>query len=406
MMEPDDVDELRALVVGFLQQSIKDNPNGFALEQFERIFPDRCDEPRDWYKRYGKSNALDALKCIVGDSISVRPSRGTYQISLIVSGSGVDKDLLSLIVGQKTSSKKSSRGRGRYQSFVALNQIRSHRTTPSQFRPRRNSPDNSCYYNDRRPSSASIGPPRPQPTSYNSMSQNRSGPYSSDPRRLSQLQSSSLMTSEARSQSVIGSQNIQPQVTSRSPSTSTTSPSNITSLKWQSPSTTVSPQQQSISTKQSTNDSQVLRTINLVNQNFQEPSSTPKNVTRIDSNPEVERKKDILAQRISRLMSTRTNDLKLLHLSSLYKLEFEEEIKAQDYGYNSLTELLRDPVLTKQFEINCHAPFFSLRRRLPGSETSCQEEAISSNLSKVTVADPFNLKKMISSLQKTTWTLS
>lgn len=53
--------ELEALILAFLQQSIRKHPHGMSLHTFENEFPNICDEPEDWFKRYRVESALEAL---------------------------------------------------------------------------------------------------------------------------------------------------------------------------------------------------------------------------------------------------------------------------------------------------------------------------------------------------------
>lgn len=365
----EELDELASLVVGFLQQSLKENPSGFSLREFDRVFPERTDEPRDWYKRYKKSSTLGALELIKDHVIlSHDPHFGGNFIQLNPKSSKVDKHLVDLIVNQKTSTKK-RRGSGRpsqsdrARASFALNRQYSNDRREGSYRSRLNQSHLLRHENNysNRPT-----PPPPRQTIYEDPA-TRAAP--GDPRA---------------SRNFVPPQ-IKPSRPSSIPSHKTTTTSRSTPTT--APSATVKPSVQS-------------------------PAPKPQDV---QEDPGVYQRKLHVRQRILSMLTRRYSEIKLLHLANLYHLEYAENLDPASLGHKNLSGLFTDPVMKEQIELGFRVPFhFIYAKAINGKENVAQNGSAGKSQDdqpvkphvirtysrhKLEAIDPFNVKTMLLSLQ-------
>lgn len=390
-MDPEDKSELQALVVGFLTQSLKENPEGFTLQEFERSFPAKVDEPPDWYKRYHKKNTLEALQCIPDVVKLGRDNRrNLVLISLNRRSDKVDGDLINLIVNQRSSSKK-KRGHSSRPSSRALASFNLNRRSsgfynrPNTFRSRINHDqhyrdESSFYRNDSPPVISQSERPPFRPSIYNK----------------AHTSSSSRM--------VAGD------------------PRNRTSM--------VPPQVRPASQLPISKPKEISIARPPQNASFPKPPikpvitapAQPKQHTK-EEDPTIQRKKDHVRQRIVSLLKRKLPEIKLLHLNSLYQLEYNEKIDTLELGHNNLTTLLQDPLLSEFIQINYSSGFVTISvkdvdKENVGSDdpsknpitakfngvngynhANGQSSVLSSAKAKLDAIDPFNVKNMLQTLE-------
>lgn len=396
----EDREEISALVLGFLTQGLKENPNGYSIREFERFFPERTDEPVDWYKRYKKRSTLEALECIQAEraiQLDFNRRTGETYVKLNRASDRVDDHLVDLVVGQRSSNKKrrTSRPSSRALTSFSLNRQYSSHHGRGHNHPFRLNHDQ--HYSG----SASINNPSPLSNRsfvYNRQPSGSSRVLSNDPRVRGVSSSSSHM--------------VPPQVRPPAaqppppPKPTTATPPRPPSRSSESVSSRPSVVNQSVpklSTKRSNDLNQV------------------KSSDRTDD-PTLMQKKVYLRQRLQSLLTRKLAEIKLLHLSAIYELEFEEKIDPTAYGHRDMTSLLQDPELCSHIQLNFKAPFItiSLRTRPTvngkenslssrtstatrsdnrGSSLSDKSNLISSTRSKLEAADPFNIKSMLYSLE-------
>lgn len=106
-LNSEDVEEVRALIVGFLQQSLKESRSGLTIQEFDRQFPSVCDEEPDWYRRFGKTCSLDVLR-MVPETANISTRGNQTFVSLNLSSEAVDEHLVNLITNQKSKKRNLS----------------------------------------------------------------------------------------------------------------------------------------------------------------------------------------------------------------------------------------------------------------------------------------------------------
>lgn len=356
--------ELQALVVSFLQQSLKDNPHGFSLPQFERLFPERTDEPHDWYKRYNTNNVLEALEC-VKESVRVyyNPRYQETFISLDQSSDKVDKHLVDLITNQRSSNKKRRHGRpsasAKALSSFSLNRQygNSHYNRRPRYNTTRLNYGRDSHSQDNRPAQEVPSPPAKtfRPSLYSKTFIPDSARVSAaDPR----IKNSATSVKQAQIPTY-------PKQTTPAQSAPSSSTSSIPVKRLVPP----KPQAETI-------------------------LPTP------EEDPVLVQKKSYLRQRIMSLLTRKFSEIKILHLNGLYQLEFEESIDPTALGHKSLTGVLQDPMLSEYIQINQKAPFstISARKRTVEKENVQVENKSSS---KFETSDPFDIRSLKQSLEMT-----
>lgn len=359
-------DELQALVVSFLQQGLKDNPNGFSLSQFERQFPERSDEPHDWYKRYKCKNTLEALECIQ-DTVNVYFSHRYNEtfISLDRRSDKVDPHLVDLITNQRSSNKRRKSGRPS-SSAAALASFSLNRQY-SGYRHRRPT-HNSTRLNH----------------SQNSRNDNHLIKESSPPAKSFRPNIYSKTFVDPRSRVSAADPRVKSAVTSMKPP--------------QIPTYQKSPQPVQPTSVPSASSIPVKKL------------GAPKPLVEVakeqpEDDPVLIQKKSYLRQRIMSLLTRKFSEIKILHLNGLYQMEFEEIIEPKELGHASITNLLQDPMLSEYIQINHKAPFstISARKRIVEKENISVEKkpAESRPSSKFETTDPFDIRSLKQSLEMT-----
>jgi len=375
--------EIRALVLGFLQQSLKENPYGFSVADFERFFPEKCEEPRDWYKRYKLKSTLEALECIKEDiNLTFNHRANTHFVSLNMKSDKVDPHLIDLITNQKSSSKKTSRRpSSRALASFSLNRQYSGPHSRSGYNSRLN---HGQQYRGENSFIKKSSPPlvSSRPSIYAKPLPTSSWMASGDPRNRG---SSASM--------------VPPQIKTPTPSQANLKPS---VPQTRPPSVTSQP---------------VPRFTSSVQQ--PEPTSKVKDKEQ-DEDPTLVQKKIYLRQRILSLLTRKFSEIKLLHLNSVYSIEYSENIDPAAYGHKNFTNLMQDSHLSEHIQINYKPPFVTVsarkRAQLEGKEnvasrqgnstdsstmnnTSDKSNKISTTEAKFEAVDTFNLKTMIQSLE-------
>lgn len=439
-MDPDHKDELAALVVSFLQQSYKDTPEGFTIRDFERLFPERVGEEKDWYKNYGCKNILHALENIQ-EHVFVKPnSRGTM-VSLNLKSNKIDKDLLALIVGQKSTGKKRrptyNRPSRAVASFSLNRQYSSSKpknSWNSQFSTsRRLNQDHRAdsYMIKRAPE-----PVRPSVYSNNNYSSNNSSsirpaaPY--DPRAASRISNSSPITGNL-SQPRYPTATPPPKPYSGSQQPQQNNFQSPQPPKPQPPFQSQQQQQQQQPQQQQQQQQPLKTPPKLANGASvqQQPlplgsepifrrkdrdNSSSKASSEISEDPKLTQKKSYLRQRLVFLLTKKHAEIKIVHLKDLYKIEFDETLNQENYGYKSIHELLKDPSISPSIKVNAKAPHMTIsirdRTALDGKENlnselngwannnatiNCNE--LTKSQAKVDAIEPFNLKNMLNTLE-------
>lgn len=384
-MDKEDRDEMEALVVGFLQQSLNENPGGFTLEHFERVFPDRCEEPHDWYKRYKKKNTLEALQCIK-ESVKISNRFGTTYISLILGSDVVDPHLVDLITNQKSSGKrKKGRPSSRAMSSFSLNkQYSNHSFKSNSYHPSRLNQSQNYRRDD-------------------SHQRRSSSSWSADPQSGGRWMASNDPRNRGSSAGMMAPPQVRSSQASRPPpqprpvsSPSPIRPSVAASVQPPAPSQIIIPQKH-------------------------KPLQTPSK--EVSQDPSLMRKKAHLRQKILSMLNRKFPEIKLLYLSSLFQLEYEESIDPLAYGYKSLTHLLQDPFMSESIQINYNSSIITVSAKAKGQASGKENIAsidsnvravnndngihsladksntISSSRVKLNASDPFNFRSMSQSLE-------
>lgn len=369
-MDSEKETELIGLVIGFLIQSKKDYPNGFSLGQFERMFPEKSDEPPDWYKRYGKKNALEALEAIPKHVI-VSSGMGGKMVRLNPKSDKIDRDLLDLVVNQKDSNKR-RKGPSR-PSSKALASFSLNRQYSRQPYVNRNVGNYRSRLNHDQQYPGEIvkvtTPTARPPSIYGNSGGGR--PSFGDPRNRASMVPPQIRSWQAPAPPKT------PQVMTQTPRPSTPKPPH-----QHQPATQASPH------------STVPRF------NAEPPKQKP---FEREEDPVYAQKKSHLRQRLTYLLVKKYPEIKLMHLSGLYKVEFEESIEPAKLGHTSLTTLLLDPAISSTIQINYKTPVtISLKNKsvIDGKENSNGlSDTPSLSKEKLNAVDPFNVRTMLQQLE-------
>lgn len=424
MVDESEIAELRALVVGFLQQQLNDNPQGISVRAFEKRFPEVTDEPDDWYKRYDKRNTLEALECIQ-DAVKVNYNSRFNEtfISLNLKSDSVDTHLVDLITHQRSSGKRrktTSRPSSRALSSFSLNKQYSRgydRSTrlnhghqyrnehlfakkydqptfrSSAYRTSQTSmsmqPPPQQAFTDPRLRNSMVPPQiKPQPSSYSS---SRSQHSVVSPHKPNTAQTVASLPSPQSTKPIIPTNG---QKSSSQSTNSLASPRTLTTQKVP-PITTV---------KETIQESK--------QEDLGDPLLIPK--------------KDRLRQRLIHLLTYKHAEIKLFHLSALYKLEFDENLDPKAFGHKTITDLIQDPIIRDHIQIIFGSPFVTIcasnRSPLLGKENvasgdsnnvkkqvtkryssaeclAIQKDILSSAKQKIDAADIFNVRTMLQNLE-------
>lgn len=373
-MDDDSIDELASLVVGFLQQSLKEFPRGFTLRDFERLFPDRSDEPADWYKRYKKSTTLGALELIKEHvMVNYDTHRGCNYIQLNPKSSKVDRHLVDLIINQKESTKKkrgpirSSQSDRARASFALNRQYSNYSQAPHH--PSRLNQSHFHRTQETRPP-----PPAPIPTRHTIYEETAARAAPGDPRA-----SRNFVPPQVKPPKQPSATHFPPRTLSSERPTSAPSRSSA-------PSPTSKP-------RESQEDSSLVQ------------------------------RKQYVRQKILSMLTRKYSEIKLLHLAHLYESEYDEQLDPSSLGHKNLSSLFNDPVLKEQIDMGFKMPFHFIfaKAHITGKENVAQnglsvDEDRSSEIRnsaelfghsmiktstrhKLEAIDPFNVKTMLKSLQ-------
>lgn len=385
----DDRQEIKALVIGFLQQTLKDYPQGFSITEFERKFPTATDEPPDWYKRYGKTSTLQALECI-RDTINLNYNANynmTY-ISLNLKSDSVDTHLVDLITNQRGSRKKPTRGgfarpSHRFlasRSFSLNRQYASGYSSSRPHQPARLNHDQT--YRDqfvRRRSPPPLPTVSRPPSIYDKSTKLMA---SNDPRQNRSSTSAGVM--------------VPPQVrlpAAQQQSAPRASPSVAPTFATQLPTPT-----------QTSASSEAISSLSWPISRPPTAHKTPVSEPEKKDDPAMVAKKDHLRQRLISLLMRRSSEIKIFHLTSLYKLEFGEDIDCASYNHKNLTSLLQDPIIAESIRIElrtmmsviCIRPKTSDKENI---EIKTNGHSSTSTQNKLSAVDPFNVRPMLQSLE-------
>lgn len=390
-MDEEDREELVAMVVGFLQKRIKENPNGMFLADFEHFFPIVMEETKDWYKRYKVKNALEALKA-VPEVAKVVIQNGNAHISLNKKSDKVDSSLLSLISEERNTKKSSRRPSSRAAQSFGLNRTRTNNFKSNSYQYRLNHGQQYRYDNLWQTSKSTSTPSRTQ-TLYNGSPGNSSRMAAGDPRNRSSFvppqvktssQASSISTSHYRSDNKSQSQ---AQSQNQSSYSSSQNGRNRQTQSNSLPTQPLKPQQIS---------SIPIPVKPIVEKAVEEEDLATKV------------KKIYLRQRILSLLKSKFSEIKILFLSSLYQLEYDEKIDPKALGHPNLTTLLLDPQIKPYIQINFKTPFVTISAKHRGdtnSEPASNPAAPAVNgttklakQEKLDAMDPFNIRTMMESL--------
>lgn len=394
--------ELGPLVVSFLQQTIKENPRGFALREFERKFPEGTDEPHDWYKRYHKNTTVEALQCIPGDVV-LNNYRGEIHISLNPHSKHIDRDLVDLIQNQRASNKKRTKnGYSRpshrivaLRSFNLNRQYSSGHSGGGYRQPARLNYEQQ-YRGDQFIRRSSELPPPSAPVSRPPSIYENTTPTkwmaSNDPRQS--------RTSSAPSPMV------PPQVrlpTQPKPAAVVSSPAPSQPQPHAQPQTPIRPPDPPETSVQKPTLSAVGRP------RVSRPSDEEQHK---EEDPAMVAKKNHLRQRLISLITRKAAEIKIFHLASLYQLDYHEEIDWKSYNHQSLASLLQDPIVSESIQINYRSLFstISIRPKIQSSDKEniglenrpdgmTNGHSISTTKDKLNAVDPFNVKPMLHSLE-------
>lgn len=410
----EDKQEMSALVVGFLQQTLKDNPRGLTLRDFERFFPERAEESVDWYKRYGANTTVEALK-MIPEAVRFEFSgvQSTTYITLNMASSLVDTQLVDLIQGQKASTKRGRRGPSRPSAYssramnsFSLNRQYGQPERRTDFRTRLNMEPNRSTNS----LFARVSPPRavmpPRPSIYNKVPA-----------------SSRMASNDPRNRSASNASMVPPQV--KTPSSSTQPSLN----QLQTQKTISSSGTPHVPTTPSSLVLNRSSTVPSSNQGFTSPSprlaSKPNEQSQISraEDPEIDIKKQRLGQRLQSLLTSTFSEIKVAHVKGLYKVSFGDEIEPSLYGHSTWTSLFQDPHLSCYVQLNLKSipfPTISARKRVSldsrvtlafvdqlkddhGAENSNnryrKEPVVSAAKVKLDAVDPFNVRSMLQNLE-------
>lgn len=311
MAEDEDIKvEIRALVVGFLQQSLKEK-SGFTLEEFDRQFPTACDEEHDWYTKFGKKNSLDVLK-LIPDTAKISMRNGSHFISLNLNSEAADKHLIDLITKQKSSGKRKSKPASRAQSSFSLNRRfdNPYRQNYNQNRPRYNS-------------------------SYN---------YSVDPWKSYDLfRNTPTIPSHTRRTSTGYSSQAIPKRFPPTPTSNISSKPVIENIEKKA-TQPLQPSKNQQSTQFRPTQIPLDKKIVPVQQPIPTSPVAKENITPEDDSLTI--RKHHLRQRLQLLLSKTTSEVKLIFLCSLYQREFDEKLDPSKYGHSGIVGIIDDPVIS------------------------------------------------------------
>lgn len=432
-------EELEALAVAFLTQNLKEFPSGMPVDYFERTFPEKMDEERDWYKRnFKKPSVLAALQSIPN---AVRLSyRGNCAYATLNQTSDkVDPHLVGLVTGQRSSSKKKrTGGGGRTHSQRVLDSFTMNRrssnhsySTENRFKSKFTSQGRTFggFGNSNQSTRSSAS------TSYDQSHWNRSTVYhrptrasASDPRSgYSEARAASndgwatpkeskpqppkdpwTTSADPRAAHNIVPPQVRPMTTaSLSSATPTKQPPTPSTLKTPTPASTPRPH---ISTPIAKAPSRTLgeqvKTAHLQDATFEERK------TRLRNNLVV-------------LLTTKFDSLKVFYLASIYREEYKEDLEPGLYGHKTMTDLLKDPYFKDHIKIIPDFPYHLIRAINSGEITNGKENVaskesngnatgglannaepladrsnnISASKAKYNAIDPFNVRTMLQSLE-------
>lgn len=426
-MDEEDRKDLEALVVGFLTSGLKENPNGFTLQQFERFFPERTDEPHDWYKRYKKRNTLEALECIQ-ESVRVTfdPRYNATFISLNRKSDKVDQHLVDLVTNQRSSAKrKRPSSRPHYQKVLDSFAINRKYSNSSYKGSNFNSRLNYDHPSSRNENSFDKRKSSPSTLPSHGASKNNSWGFSTnnEPPRLApgdpRNRPSALSMVPPQVRPPLPSSG--PSAAKLPPTTTTTSSSKSTTQQTSSPRTQQRPLTPPTAKTATT-------TTTATNATTTSLTASRRPVERIHDDPTLEHKKSFVRQRLLYMLTRKYPEIKLIFLNSIYHLEYEENIDPVALGHRSLTSLIEDPFFSEYIKINYITPFVTVSARNigKGKENIASSEGnrvsgivelqdsqntngsdpltdksntLSSARAKYNAIDPFNVRTMLQSLE-------
>lgn len=400
-------DEVACLVVSFLQGIYKDNPNGINVKEFTVKFPEICGEDSDWYKDYGYPSLKAALQAIEPEHVNLTHNKATnvWFVCLNPRSSKIDKDIMNLILGQRAKPKKRRNVQNRpNRALASFSMNRQWASKPSY---------NQSQYNNRRLNQErndsfiySKGPEPARPSLYNnnrhSYSNSNSGASPYDPRA-------------GRSHSSV--QNLsRPSPPPQGPLRSPTTP--------QPPNQTFRQSSQPVSWSGTLSNKETSRTspprqaqpsqpvVEPIVRRKDKDYTTTKTVEKIPDDEQTIIKKNYIRQRLVFLLTRKHSEIKLLHLKNLYQYEFEEDLNPGEFGFKSIADLMKDPLISSHIKLNVKSPSItiSMRNSTPSNgkenvntEATCAESncnGLTKDQKKMDAIDPFNLQNMTNSLEQ------
>lgn len=406
-MDAESKSYVESIVIGYLTQNLKEFPSGVPLAQFERTFPKLSDEADDWYKQYGHKSTMSVLQAINSDTVKVGLDRyNNHVVRLNMQSNKVDRDLVDLVQNQKSAAKK-RRGPVRSNSRAAMssfslnrqysNNWSSKQSTPFRLNQDRRNYSDSYGSNDKRSPSTDYQSYRSsQPSNWKS-SRPLNSNASQDPRVNS------------RSSSFVPPQ-VKPSSYSSSKPTSHSSPS----VKYTSsrlPTATRTSSDTHAKTAQSSNTkppspTYTSRTQSTPEQLTKKKDSEPLAEKQQTDDPELIAKRSQLRQRLTYLLTTRHQDIKLIHLNCIYKQAFDESLDPKVYGYKSITTLLKDSEIKQCAELVYTTGMPILRSKTPNNKNKSSDDKENSedqskpiSALKLNAIEPFNFKTMASNLE-------
>lgn len=407
---PKKPDDVASLVVSFLQGIYKDNPTGLGVKDFQKKFPDICQESETWWLDYGYQTMKEALEAISPTHVVLKFNTQfqTWFVSLNPRSPKIDKDIMELILGQRAKPKKKRPMQSRpNRALASFNMNRQWAGKPSynqsQYNNRRlNQGRNDSFIYSKPPEPARLSAySRPSYSNANSFA----APY--DPRASRGYSSSTSITRPS----------LPPQGPLRSPTTTQPSQAFRPSSQTPSKSAPYSGTSHNSSTRSTSPPRHVPpqpsppAAAEPIVRRRDKDRTTTKTVDKIPDDEQTIARKSHIRQRLVFLLTRRHSEVKLLHLKNLYSHEFQEELNPEEFGYKSIAELVKDPQISVAIKLNVKSPAItiSMRDSTPpngkenvNTEATCADDncnGLTKYQKKVDAIEPFNLKSMYNSLE-------
>lgn len=354
-MDEDQREELEALCVAYFTQQLKEHPRGMTLDYFERTFPDKMDEPRDWYRStFKQPSVLAALQAIPNSIRLTSCGHNNYYVSLNTASDKVDQHMVDLVSNQKASTKKKrpvpsgyrSQSQRVFDSF-SLNRMSSSSSSSNitnRFRAKFDNQPRQAGYGTASRSSANH-----ESVHYHNRStlyQSRSTKAAPNDPRATAAESSSIDPWAASKDPRLSSRDRQTtlheQKAARSTVTSQVRPMSSATLS----SATPSKQAHSIQSSRTSTSASTPRP------HISTPTiKSSKSTLGDEVNAILDKKKHDLREKLVELLTSKFESLKIFYLASIYKEEYKMELDPTHYGHKTMTDLLRDPYFKDHLKI-------------------------------------------------------